>query len=199
LTVNAVVQRQNLDRLGEIIEPAVTFGADRLEVVHVQYYGWALAKRAALLPSRHQLDTATATVEAAHLRLAGRLIIDYVVPDYYAHRPKACMGGWGRRCLNVSPAGNVLPCHAAETLPGLDFPTVRRRASRISGTAPLPSSSSVGPRGCRSPAAPAAAVKSTGEAAAARRSSRSRWPLKWAAGAPGEIFTASHLPPDPYG
>jgi PqqA peptide cyclase len=51
-------------------------------------------------------------------------VIDYVVPDYYAHRPKACMGGWGRRFLNVTPAGKVLPCHAAETLTELDFPTV---------------------------------------------------------------------------
>ena len=124
LTVNAVVHRQNLDRLGEIIDLAVELGADRLEVAHVQYYGWALRNRAALLPSRRQLDAATAAVEAARVRLAGIMVIDYVVPDYYAHRPKACMGGWGRRFLNVSPAGRVLPCHAAETLPGFDFPSV---------------------------------------------------------------------------
>jgi pyrroloquinoline quinone biosynthesis protein E len=124
LTVNAVVHRQNLERLEAIIKLAVQLGAERLEVAHVQYYGWALANRAALLPSREQLDKATATVEAARTRLAGRLVIDYVVPDYYAHRPKACMGGWGRRFLNVTPSGRVLPCHAAETLPGLRFPTV---------------------------------------------------------------------------
>lgn len=124
LTINAVVHRQNLDRLGEIIELAVSLGADRLEVAHVQYYGWALRNRAALLPSRDQLDAATATVEAARARLAGVMVIDYVLPDYYAHRPKACMGGWGRRFLNVSPAGKVLPCHAAETLTDLDFPDV---------------------------------------------------------------------------
>ena len=124
LTINAVVHRQNLERLEAIIELAVQLGADRLEVAHVQYYGWALANRAALLPSREQLDRATATVEAARARLAGHLVIDYVVPDYYAHRPKACMGGWGRRFLNVTPSGKVLPCHAAETLPGLRFPTV---------------------------------------------------------------------------
>jgi PqqA peptide cyclase len=124
LTVNAVAHRQNLGRLEAIIERAVQLGAERLEVAHVQYYGWALANRAALLPSREQLDKATATVEAARTRLAGRLVIDYVVPDYYAQRPKACMGGWGRRFLNVTPGGKVLPCHAAETLPGLRFPTV---------------------------------------------------------------------------
>jgi PqqA peptide cyclase len=124
LTVNAVVHRQNLERLGEIIELAQGLGADRLEVAHVQYYGWALANRAALLPTRAQLESATALVEAARARLKGLMTIDYVVPDYYARRPKACMGGWGRRFLNVTPAGRVLPCHAAETLPGLRFPNV---------------------------------------------------------------------------
>jgi PqqA peptide cyclase len=126
LTVNAVVHRQNLDRLGDIVEFAVALGADRLEVAHVQYYGWALHNRAALLPSRDQLDAATATVEAARARLSGTMVIDYVLPDYYAHRPKACMGGWGRRFLNVTPAGKVLPCHAAETLIDLAFPTVEQ-------------------------------------------------------------------------
>ena len=124
LTINAVVHRQNLTRLGEIIDLAVALGADRLEVAHVQYYGWALRNRGALLPSRDQLDAATATVEAARARLAGVMMIDYVLPDYYAHRPKACMGGWGRRFLNVTPAGKVLPCHAAETLTEMDFPSV---------------------------------------------------------------------------
>jgi PqqA peptide cyclase len=124
LTVNAVVHRQNLERLGEIVDLAVSFGADRLEIAHVQYYGWALRNRTALLPSRAQLDAATALVETARARLKGVLTIDYVVPDYHASRPKACMGGWGRRFMNVSPSGKVLPCHAAETLPGMRFPNV---------------------------------------------------------------------------
>jgi pyrroloquinoline quinone biosynthesis protein E len=110
-----------------MIEIAVAWGAQRLEVAHVQYYGWALANRGALLPSRDQLDRATATVEAARARLAGRLVIDYVVPDYHAERPKSCMGGWARRFVVVSPKGLVLPCHAAETLPGMDFPSIRAR------------------------------------------------------------------------
>jgi PqqA peptide cyclase len=125
LTVNAVVHRQNLARLGAMIEAAVDLGARRLEVAHVQYYGWALANRAALLPTRAQLDAATATVEAARERLRGTLVIDYVVPDYHAALPKACMSGWGRRFMNLTPTGKALPCHAAETLPGFDFPSVR--------------------------------------------------------------------------
>jgi pyrroloquinoline quinone biosynthesis protein E len=125
LTLNAVVHRQNLDRLPELIELALSLGAGRLEVAHVQYYGWALRNRDTLLPSRAQLDAATATVTQARAALKGRLVIDYVVPDYYAKRPKACMGGWGRSFIAVSPAGRVLPCHAAESLPGFDFPNVR--------------------------------------------------------------------------
>lgn len=125
LTVNAVVHRQNLSRLPEMIQLAVELGAGRLEVAHVQYYGWALRNRAALLPSRAQLEAATRVVDEARARLKGRLLIDYVVPDYHAALPKACMGGWARRFFNVTPSGKVLPCHAAETLPGFRFMSVK--------------------------------------------------------------------------
>ena len=37
-------------------------------------------------------------------------------------------GGWGRRSLNVTPAGKVLPCHAAESIPGLEFWSVREHS-----------------------------------------------------------------------
>ncbi|HEY6983631.1 pyrroloquinoline quinone biosynthesis protein PqqE [Reyranella sp.] len=125
LTLNVVVHRQNLDRLSAMIDMALRLGARRLEIAHVQYYAWALANRAALLPGRAQLDEATRTVEAARERLKGILAIDYVVPDYHGVRPKSCMNGWGRRFINISPAGRALPCHAAESLPGLAFPSVR--------------------------------------------------------------------------
>ncbi|WP_424813268.1 pyrroloquinoline quinone biosynthesis protein PqqE [Roseococcus sp. YIM B11640] len=128
LTLNAVVHRQNLHNLPRLIEIALEWGAARLEVAHVQYYGWALANRAALLPTREMLDEATRVVDAARIQHRGRLVIDYVVPDYHAARPKACMGGWGRRFLSVSPAGNVLPCHAAESITGMVFANVRDTA-----------------------------------------------------------------------
>ena len=127
LTINAVIHRHNACRVGAMIDLAVELGAGRLEVAHVQYYGWGLKNRAALLPTRQQLEETTAVVEAARQRLHGRLVIDYVIPDYYASRPKACMGGWGRRFLNVDPAGRVLPCHAATTIPDMVFATVRER------------------------------------------------------------------------
>jgi pyrroloquinoline quinone biosynthesis protein E len=125
LTLNFVVHRQNLPRVPAMIALGEELGAGRIEIAHVQYYGWGLLNRPALLPSRAQLDAATATVEAARARLKGRMAIDYVPPDYHAERPKACMSGWGRRLMNITPTGRVLPCHAAETLPGFDFPTVR--------------------------------------------------------------------------
>ena len=127
LTINAVVHRQNLDHLGEIIDLAVDLGAQRLEVAHVQYYGWALVNRAALMPTREQAERAIELVEAARERLKGVLAIDYVVPDYYARYPKPCMGGWGRQNLNVTPSGKVLPCHAAETITSLRFESVTER------------------------------------------------------------------------
>ena len=127
LTVNAPVHRQNVDRLDAIIDLAVEMGAGRLEVAHVQYYGWALKNRTALMPTLDQVRRSVASVEAARERLKGILIIDFVAPDYYAKWPKPCMGGWGRGVINVTPSGKVLPCHAAETIPDLQFDDVRSR------------------------------------------------------------------------
>jgi PqqA peptide cyclase len=124
LTLNFVVHRQNLMRVPFMIELAHALRAGRVEIAHVQYHGWALPNRDALMPGRADIDNATAAVEAARLRFKGKLVVDYVVPDYYASRPKACMGGWGRRFITVTPAGKALPCHVAESLTGLDFPSV---------------------------------------------------------------------------
>jgi pyrroloquinoline quinone biosynthesis protein E len=127
LTINAVINRHNVTRVERMIDLAVSLGAGRVEVAHVQYYGWAIRNRAALMPTLAQVQEATQRVEAARERLRGRIIIDYVVPDYYARQPKACMGGWGRQFLNITPSGEVLPCHAAQTIPGLAFESVRHK------------------------------------------------------------------------
>jgi pyrroloquinoline quinone biosynthesis protein E len=127
-TVNLVVHRQNLDHLEEMISFIEQLQPERVEIAHTQYYGWALANRAALMPTRAQLETAVAIIREAEKRLSGRMRIDSVVPDYYAKYPKACMGGWGRRLMLVNPSGKVLPCHAAEVLPGLSFENVREKS-----------------------------------------------------------------------
>ena len=127
LTLNAVMHKRNLADLGRTIDFAVAAGARRLEVATVQFHGWATLNRAALMPTKAQAEAAAAEVAAARARLAGRLVIDYVPADYHAEFPKACMGGWGRVGLNVTPDGRVLPCHAAETIPGFRFTRVGER------------------------------------------------------------------------
>jgi pyrroloquinoline quinone biosynthesis protein E len=117
LTLNVVLHRLNIDGVAGLLDLAEELGADRLELAHTQYYGWALHNRDALLPSSAQLERADLVVRAAHERLQGRMEVIYVLPDYYGRYPKPCMGGWGRRQLTVVPNGDVLPCPTAQTLP----------------------------------------------------------------------------------
>ena len=129
-TVNMVVHRQNLDRLKEMIALAEHLEADRLEIAHVQYYGWALRNRESLLPTRAQWERSLAVITAARERLEGRMRIDFVAPDYYAKYPKPCMGGWGRGVILIDAAGRAMPCHAAGSIPGLEFDNVGERTLR---------------------------------------------------------------------
>ena len=128
LTINLVVHRANIERIPQMVDLALALGAGRIEIAHAQYYGWALKNRSALMPTREQVMRAVDTVEALRARLAGRIVIDAVVPDYHARFPKPCVGGWGQRSLNITPSGRVLPCHAAEIIPGLEFWSVREHA-----------------------------------------------------------------------
>jgi PqqA peptide cyclase len=128
LTVNAVMHRANIEHLDDMVALALSLGAKRVEIAHAQYYGWALKNRAALMPTAEQVKRAATTVAALRTRHHGEIVIDAVVPDYHARLPKPCVGGWGRRSLNVTPGGRVLPCHAAETIPGLEFWSVREHA-----------------------------------------------------------------------
>ncbi|MEL6450283.1 MAG: pyrroloquinoline quinone biosynthesis protein PqqE [Pseudomonadota bacterium] len=128
LTLNAVMHRENLDDLPQTIDMARRLGARRIEVACVQFQGWALVNRAALQPSRAQVETAKETIARAIEALKGQLVIDFVPPDYYSDFPKACMNGWGSTGLNITPDGTVLPCHAAETIPHLEFERVTDRS-----------------------------------------------------------------------
>jgi pyrroloquinoline quinone biosynthesis protein E len=127
LTLNVVLHRENLDRTADVVAMAERLGADRLELANAQYLAWALANRAALLPTREQLAAAREVAAAARARLRGTMEVLFVTPDYYTDEPKACMDGWGRRFLLISPTGLALPCHAAHSLPGLAFENVRDR------------------------------------------------------------------------
>jgi len=127
LTLNAVLHRQNLHQLPRAIEMGVEMGARRIEVATVQFHGWSLMNRDALMPTREQAREADAIVAEARARLKGVLVIDYVPADYHSGYPKPCMGGWGSTGLNVAPDGLVLPCHAAQTIPGLVLDRVQDR------------------------------------------------------------------------
>jgi pyrroloquinoline quinone biosynthesis protein E len=129
LSLNFVIHRRNIDRLANMIELAERLGAERVELANVQFYGWAFLNRAALLPTREQVDRAREIATAAKARLAGRIDIFYVLPDYYEARPKPCLNGWGERYLTVNPIGDVLPCPTASSaIPDLHFENVRGHA-----------------------------------------------------------------------
>lgn len=124
-SINVVLHRGNLDRIGEIIDLAGSWGADRLELANTQYYGWGLKNRTALMPTREQVQRAKAIAEEAIERYRRKMQIIFVLPDYYEQYPKACYGGWGKLYIVVAPNGMALPCHAASTITSLSFPSVR--------------------------------------------------------------------------
>ncbi len=128
LTLNAVLHRRNLHQLPSAIDMAIEMGARRIEVATVQFHGWALKNRDALMPTREQAREATRIVNEARQALKGTLVIDYVPADYHDEFPKRCMGGWGTSGLNVAPDGQVLPCHAAQTIPHLEFERVQDKS-----------------------------------------------------------------------
>ncbi|MDX2193409.1 MAG: pyrroloquinoline quinone biosynthesis protein PqqE [Gemmatimonadales bacterium] len=127
-TVNVVLHRQNLDRIGALIDLAAEMGADRLELANTQYYGWGLRNRDWLMPTRAQLDAAQPVVEAAMRAHKGRMQILYVLPDYHQAFPKPCYGGWGNFYIVLAPDGRALPCHGATELDFLTLDSVREHS-----------------------------------------------------------------------
>ncbi len=125
MVLNVVLHRLNIDHIDQILEMAEAMGADHVELANSQYYAWALKNRAYLMPSEEQLRKAEETTNRFREKIGNKMKLYFIVPDYYANRPKACMNGWGSVFLNVAPDGLALPCHEARMLPGLTFPNVR--------------------------------------------------------------------------
>ena len=125
MVLNVVLHRLNIDHIDQILEMAEAMGADHVELANSQYYAWALKNRAYLMPSEEQLRKAEETTNRFREKIGNKMKLYFIVPDYYANRPKACMNGWGSVFLNVAPDGLALPCHEARMLPGLTFPSVR--------------------------------------------------------------------------
>jgi len=130
MVLNVVLTRLNIDHIDRIIEMAIALEADFVELANAQYYGWAYLNRDHLLPTREQIEHAERVTREYRAKLEGRMKLFFVVPDYYADRPKACMNGWGSVFLSIAPDGLALPCQAARMLPGIAFPSVRRSSVR---------------------------------------------------------------------
>ena len=128
VTLNFVIHRQNIQELDEMLEIVEEHQPGCVEFASVQYYGWGLANRSALMPTKQQLDECVNKLKEAEERLKGKTRLVFVVPDYYAKYPKPCVGGWGRKLMLISPDGSVLPCHAANVIPGLQFENVRDKS-----------------------------------------------------------------------
>jgi PqqA peptide cyclase len=130
LTLNFVIHRQNIHELEEMLAIVEEYQPGSVEFASVQYYGWGLANREALMPTRQQLDACVETLKQAEERLKGKTRVVFVVPDYYAKYPKPCVGGWGRKLMLIAPDGRVLPCHAANVIPGMQFDNVNEKSLR---------------------------------------------------------------------
>jgi len=125
MVLNVVLHRHNIDHTQQILEMAQQLGAEYVELANTQYYAWAFENRDQLLPSRDQLMRAEEVTNRFRERVGNAMKVYFVVPDYHATRPKACMNGWGSLFVTVTADGVVLPCHEARMLPGLTFPNVR--------------------------------------------------------------------------
>jgi len=128
LTINCVLHRQNLDRIEEVLQLTLDLDAQRLELANTQYYGWAVANQDALMPTREQLERGEAAVQRFRERVGPKVDVLWVLPDYFEDLPKPCTGGWGRTAMVMAPNGDVMPCHAASTIPGLEFANVREHS-----------------------------------------------------------------------
>lgn len=128
MVLNVVIHRLNIDHIEKILELAENIGVDYLELANSQFYGWAFLNRDHLIPTRAQLTAAEAAVQRFRERIGDKMRVYFVVPDYHASRPKACMNGWGAVFVTITPDGTVLPCHEAKMLPGIPFPNVREHS-----------------------------------------------------------------------
>ena len=170
LTINAVVHRQNVDNLERIIELALACGAKRLEVAHVQYYGWALveSRGADADPSP---DRALGGAERGRQGAPeGRSRVRLRGPGLLRALSEGVHGRVGEAVLNVTPSGR--PCRATRPRPS------PRSSSTMSGIGRWPRSGTRGrrstrfaaPIGWRSRAAAVRGRPSTSAAAGARPS-----------------------------
>jgi pyrroloquinoline quinone biosynthesis protein E len=133
IVLNVPVCRDSMEQTPRILAMAEDLEVDYMEFVQIQYYNWALLNRDQLLPTRDQIRDAEKHVMAAREKLGDKMVIYFVINDYYsvemggerAGKPKACMNGWGAIHLTIAPDGRAMPCQEAGVLKDINFPNVR--------------------------------------------------------------------------
>ena len=114
--------------LPQMIELGETLNAARVELANAQFYGWAFLNRAALLPTREQVERAREIAKAPRRAWPANRTSSMCSRIIMRRGPKPCLNGWGQRYLTVNPIGDVLPCPTASSaIPDLRFENVRAR------------------------------------------------------------------------
>ena len=169
LTLNAVIHRANLSQVGAFIDLAVELGARRLEVAHTQYYGWALANRAALMPPKAEVDESIAWWRRLARASRASSSSTWWFPTITRAIPSlARAAGDGSRSMS-RPRARLCRAMPPRRFRASNSGTCAIIRSTISGATIRPSRLFAEPNGCSSPAARATGARSTGAAAAARR------------------------------
>ena len=144
LTLNVVVHRGNIERLADMVKLAASLGARRIEIAHVQYYGWALHNRTALMPTRAQAEAAIGQIETLRERHRGAAHDRLGCAGLLRKATEALHGRLGQSFLERD-AGRDLYCRAMrrKRSPGSNSGPCRITAWRRSGNAPRRSTRSV--------------------------------------------------------
>jgi hypothetical protein len=134
-SVNVVLHRANLDRIGEIIDLAAGYGADRLELANTQYYGWGLHNRASLMPSRDQVLRAKDIAQDRIQRYKGTMQITFVLRLLEGCPRPLLLRRMGRYASSWRRTA-ARSCHGAYAIPSLELLNVRQHSSTGSGASP---------------------------------------------------------------
>ncbi len=86
LTLNVVLHRQNIDRIGAILDMAAVMEADRIELANTQYYGWA-RRQFTVVPNGEALPCPAAHELARGLRLPSTNVREHPLEWIWAESP----------------------------------------------------------------------------------------------------------------
>ena len=131
LTMNVVLHRHNIDRIGRILDLAEELGADRIELANTQYYGWAWRNREPYCLAGPSSKEPRAEVRAARQRLredADNLrhprLLQQVPQTLYGRLGPAAANGDTKRACPTLPRGahpRSSPSRRARALSGMDL------------------------------------------------------------------------------